>query len=92
MDTRQLVAAGSGALAVLGPPVGSDAVVRATDALYGLGYSGFSVALCERLRPRAWSCVIESSRTSGRFGWVRFHRADDGTFVVTERRAGQLVP
>jgi hypothetical protein len=92
METRRLVAAGGGVLVALGPPVAGGSIARAANTLQRLGYSDVSVTLCERIRQREWSCLVESSRTAGRFGWLHFHRSDDGTFVVTDRRAGQLVP
>jgi hypothetical protein len=91
VETHRLIAATGGLLFTLGAQPGNPDA-KATDALHRLGYSTFGATLCTRLVPREWVCLVASSRDVGRFGWVHFHRADDGSFVVTERRAGQLAP
>jgi hypothetical protein len=92
MERRHVVAAGSGLLVVLGPPVGTDPSTRATSALHRIGYSTVSATLCTRVVPREWVCLVGGSEPGDRLGWIYFHRAADGSFVVRVRRAGQLVP
>jgi hypothetical protein len=91
MAVGSFVGASSGLLVAfssqLGGPDG-----RATVALHRLGYSTLSASFCTPLVPREWNCLVGRRQGTGRFGWVHFHRADGGAFVVRERRAGQLAP
>jgi hypothetical protein len=86
-----LIAATGGLLFALGPPI-ADPNARAADALHRLGYPSFTVGLCTRLVPREWVCLVGSRRDVTRLRWIRFHREDDGAFVLQERRVGELAP